>query len=190
MMSMENHVNMEYVALMRRGQDAERVAHLCWTAGALTAVMTMSWAISARDSGLMLPVVLAIAIGFYAMLRGRQQVRAIGGYIETFCEGTGEARWFGCVHRLQRQPGYPAVGDWLAVCLANSGAVLALVLAWIWSGASARGELMSGIVTGVAVLFGFHSISETVRMTQTDWTAMWRQPSADPRESSRAGRAA
>ncbi len=190
MMSMENHGNLEYMALMRRGQDAERVAHLCWTAGALTAAVTMSWALSARNSGLMLPVVFAIAIGFYSMLRGRQQVRAIGGYIEAFCEGTGEARWFGRVHRLQHQPGYPAVGDWLTVCLANAGVVMALVLAWAWADSSPRGELMSGIVTGAAVLFGFHSISETVRMGQTDWAGMWRQTSGDSRDASRTGRAA
>jgi hypothetical protein len=190
MMSTESRGTVEYMSLMRRGQDAERVALLCWTAGALTAAVTMSWAIAARNSGLMLPAVFAIAIGFYAMLRGRHQVRAIGGYIETFHEGTGEARWFGLVHRLQHQPGYPALGDWLTVCLANAGVVLALVLAWSWADASPHGELMSGIVTGVSVLFGFHSISETVRMGQTDWTSLWRRADGDTRDASRAGRAA
>jgi hypothetical protein len=190
MMSMENRGTMEYTSLMRRGQDAERVALQCWTAGALTAAVTMSWAIAARSSGLLLPVVFALAIGFYAMLRGRQQVRAIGGYIETFFESTGEARWFGLVHRLQHQPGYPALGDWLTVCLANLGVVIALVLAWLWADASPRGELMAGIVTAVAVLFGFHSISETVRMGQTDWIALWRRADGDTRDASRTGRAA
>ncbi len=181
-MMMESHGNLEYVALMKRGQDAERVAHLGWVAGALTAAVTMSWAIAARNSGLMLPVVFALAIGFYAMLRGRQQVRAIGGYVETFCEGAGEARWFGRVHRLQSQPAWPAAGDWLTVCLANGGVVVALVLSWLWAEGTPRGELMAGIVTGVAVLFGFHSISETVRMSQTDWAALWRQSDAGLRD--------
>ena len=185
-----DYENMEYMSLMKRGQDAERTAHLCWTAGALTAAVTMSWAIAARSSGLMLPVVFALAIGFYAMLRGRQQVRSIGGYIATFCERPGEVRWFGRVQRMQRQPGYPAVGDWFTVILANAGVVIALVLSWIWADASPHGELMSGIITGIAVLFGFHSISETVRMCQTDWTAMWRQAAGDTRDASRTGRAA
>jgi hypothetical protein len=190
MMGIENPGNLEYVALMRRAQDAERVAHLCWTAGALTAAVTMSWAISAGNSGLMLPVVFAIAIGFYAMLRGRQQVRALGGYIETFCEGNGESRWFGRVHRLQHRPGYPAMGDWLAVCLANAGVAMALVLAWTWAEASPRGDLMAGIVTAAAALFGFHSISETVRMSQTDWAGLWRQAAGDTKDALRTGRAA
>ncbi len=186
MMGVESRVDSEYAALMSRAQDAERVGHLCWTAGALTAAVTMSWAISAHDSGLMLPVVMAIAVGFYGLLRGRRQARVIGGYVETFCEGAGQARWHGCLRRLQRQPGYPGAGDWLTVCLANAGVVAALVLAWLWSGDSPRGELMSGIVTAVAVLFGFHSISETVRMGQADWPAMWRQAGGDEARASRA----
>ena len=87
------------------------------------------------------------------------------------------------------RPAGTAVGDWFTVILANAGVVIALVLSWIWANASPHGELMSGINTGVAVLFGFHSISETVRMCQTDWTVMWRQ-AGDTRDASRAGRAA
>ncbi len=186
MMGMESHVDTEYIALMQRAQDTERIGHLCWTAGALTAAVTLSWAVSGHNSGLLLPVVMAIAVGFYALLRARRQARSIGGYIETFCEGTGGARWYGCLRRLQRQPGYAAAGDWLSVCLANAGVVLALVLAWMWADASPRGELMAGIVTGISVLFGFHSISETVRMSQTDWPAMWRQTTGDAARASRA----
>ncbi len=190
MVGLENHETMEYVALMRRGQDAERMAHLSWVAGALTAAVTMSWAIAAKSSGLMIPVVFAIAIGFYGMLRGRQQVRAIAGYVEEFSEGASGPRWFTRVHRIQRQPGYPSVGDWLTVCLANAGVVLSLVFAWMFADGVPRGDLMAGIVTGGGVLFGFHSISETIRMGQTDWTSMWRQVSADLKDASRAGRAA
>ena len=190
MMNLENHGNTEFMALMRQAQNAERVANLCWTAGALTAAVTMSWAIAERNSGLMLPVVFAIAIGFHAMLRGRQEARAIGGYLETFCEGTGEVRWFARARRLQPRPGAPEAGDWLTTCLANAIVLVALVLAWTWADASPRGELMSGIVTGVAVLFGAHSISETVRMGQTDWTAAWRQAGRDTSDASRADRAA
>jgi len=74
MPTLEEH---EYLALMKRGQEAERAAQLAWTAGALTAAVTLSWAIGARSPGLMIPVVFAIATGFYGMLRGRQQARAV-----------------------------------------------------------------------------------------------------------------
>ncbi len=190
MTGMDNHASLEYTALMKREQDTDRVATLCWTAAALTAAVTLSWAISARSSGLMFPAVFAIATGFYAQLRGRQQARAIGGYIEAYCEGEGEVRWFGRTHRLQHQPGNVAMGDWLTVCLANAGVVMALVLAWAWADASPHGQLMAGIVTGTAVLFGFHSVSETVRMGQTDWAGMWHQADGSPRNASRIGRAA
>jgi hypothetical protein len=190
MVGQDNHETMEYTTLMRRAQDAERMAHLSWVAGGLTAAVTMSWAIAARNSGLMIPVVFAIAIGFYGMLRGRQQVRAIAGYVEEFSEGGSGPRWFTRVHRLQRQPGFPTVGDWLTACLANAGVVLALVFAWVYAAGAPRGDLMAGIVTGGGVLFGFHSISETMRLVQTDWTTMWRQVNADMKDASRAGRAA
>src|SRR5262245_63944293 len=41
------------------------------------------------------------------------------------------------------------------------------------------GELMAAIVTACGGIFGFHSISQTLGMWQTDWHAMWRQV-ADP----------
>jgi predicted membrane-bound mannosyltransferase len=181
---------MEYVALMKRGQDAERSALLSWTAGTLTAAVTMSWAIAAKNSALMIPVVFAIAIGFYGMLRGRQQVRSIAGYIEEFWEGQSGPRWFTRVHRMQHQAAYHSVGDWLTVSLANAGMVLALILSWMYAPGVPRGDLMAGIVTAGAVLFGFHSISETMRMGQADWPAMWRHVNADLKDASRTGRAA
>ncbi len=190
MPTLEDHERMEYTALMTRGQEAERGAQLCWTAGGLMAAVMLSWAIAAKSPGLMIPVVFAIATGFYGMLRGRQQVRWIASYVEEFCEGPKGPQWFTRVHRLQNQPGYRAAGDWLTVCLANAGVILALMLGWMYAGAAARGDLMAGIATGCGVLFGFHSVSETVRMGQTDWTAMWRQVSGDLKEAPRAGRAA
>ena len=126
----------------------------------------------------------------YAMLGGRQQVRWIASYIEELFEGQKGQPWFTRVHRLQNQPGFRATGDWLTVCLANAGVILALKLAWMYSDAAARGDLMAGIATGCGVLFGFHSVSETVRMGQTDYAAMWRQVSGDLKEAPRTGRAA
>lgn len=188
MPTLEENERMEYTALMRRGQDAERSAQLSWTAGALTAAVMMSWAISAKSPGLMIPVVFAIAIGFYGMLRGRQAVRWITSYIEEFHEGRQGGQWFTRVHRVQHQPGFRPVGDWLTVCLANAGVLLALMLAWMYAGPVPRGDLMAGIATACGVLFGFHSISETVRIGQTDWSAMWRQASGELKEAPRAGR--
>jgi hypothetical protein len=190
MPTLEENERMEYDALMKRGQDAERGAQLFWTAGALSAAVMLSWAIAAKSPGLMIPVVFAIAVGFYGMLRARQQVQWIASYIEEFFEGQKGMQWFTRVHRLQSQPGYRATGDWLVVCVANAGVVLALMLAWMYSDAAARGDLMAGIATGCGVLFSFHSVSETVRMGQTDYRAMWRQVSGQLKEAPRGERAA
>lgn len=179
----------EYPALMKRSNDAERNAQLCWTAGALTAAVMLSWGISAKNPGLMIPVVFALATGFYAMLRGRQQARWIAGYIEEFCEDTKGSLWFTRLHRLENQPGYRSVNEWVTVSLANAGVVLAVILAWIYAGPAVRGDLMAGIATGCGVLFGFHSVAETVRMSQTNWSAMWQKVSGELKEAPRTARA-
>jgi hypothetical protein len=190
MPSQEELERMEYEALMKRGSDAERAALLSWTAGAVTAAVTLSWAISARNPGLTIPVIFAIAIGFYGMLRGRQQVRWIAGYIEEFYESDRGPQWFTRLHRLRGQSGYRTVGDWLTVTLANAGVILALLFAWRLADSASRGDLMAGIATGCGVLFGFHSISETLRMAQTDCAAMWSKVSGELKEAPRPGRVA
>ena len=181
---------MEYEALMRLGNDAERTGSLCWTAGALTAAVMLSWAVEAKNPGLMLPVIFAIAVGFYGILRARQQARWIAAYVEEFCEAEPGPQWFGRFRRLQNQPGYRAVGDWLIVALANAGMILALVLAWRFSESASRGDLMAGIATGCGVLFGFHSIAQTLRMEQTDYTGLWSKVNGEPKGTARLGRAA
>jgi hypothetical protein len=190
MPTLEDLERVEYVALMRRGQDAERIAQLSWIAGGLAAAVTLSWAIAAKSPGHMIPVVFAIAVGFYGALRGRQQIRWIASYIEGFHEDQKGAQWFTRLRRLENQPGYRTVGDWVTVSLANAGVILALILAWTYAGAAARGDLMAGIATVCGVLFGFHSISETVRIAQTDGAAMWRRVSGELKEAPRAQRAA
>jgi len=190
MPAFEDQERTEYSSLMKRGNDAERTGQLCWTAGGLTSAVLLSTGIAARNPGLMIPAVFAIAVGFYAMLRGRQQVRWIGSYVEQFCEGSKGTQWFTRLRVLQSQPGFRTVGDWLTVSLANAGVLLALILAWIYAGAAARGDLMAGIATACGVLFGYHSISETIRLVQTDWGAMWRQTSGDLKETSREKRVA
>jgi len=187
MPTLEEH---EYLALMKRGQEAERGANLAWTAGALTAAVVLSWAISARSPGLMIPVVFAIATGFYGMLRGRQQARAVASYVVEFHESSKSSQWFSRLGRLQAQPAHRAIGDWVTLCLANAGVVLALVLSWVYAGPAVRGDLMAGITTGCGLLFAFHSISEMIHMEQTDWSAMWRSVSGELKEASGTRKAA
>ncbi len=110
--------------------------------------------------------------------------------MEEFHEGQKGPQWFTRLTRLENRPGYRAAGDWVSLCLANAGVIVALMLAWMYAGPVPRGDLMAGIVTGCGVLFGFHSIAETLRMVQTDWTAMWRQVGGELKEAPRAQRAA
>ena len=188
MPTLEEDERTEYTALMNRGRDAERTGQVCWTASTLCAAVMMSWAMSAKSATLMIPVQLAIAIGFYAILRSRQQVRWIASYVEEFCEGPGGPQWFTRVHRLQNLPGYSPVGDWLTVCLANAGVIVATLTAWLYSGSSPRGELMAAVISAFGVMFAFHSVSETLRLSRTDSTAMWRQVGGELREVPRTTR--
>ena len=139
MPTLEEHERIEYTSLMKRGQDAERSSLLCWTAGALSAAVMLSWAIAAKNPGLLIPVVFALAIGFYGMLRGRQQARSIGSYVEEFFESADGPQWFTRVHRLQKLQGYHPAGDWLTVCLANAGVLLAISSNRGWLGFTASG---------------------------------------------------
>lgn len=186
----QDHAMLEYTELMSRGRDGERTAQVCWIAGALTAAVMLSWAISAKSPGLMIPVVFAIAIGFYGMLRGRQQVRWIGSYLEEFYEGPNGPQWFTRVHRLQNLPGYHPVGDWLTTLLANMGVVLTVMLAWMYSGTSPRGDLLAGIAAACGVVFAVHSVYETVSIGMTDSRAMWRQVGGELHETTRPRQAA
>jgi 4-hydroxybenzoate polyprenyltransferase len=179
MASLNECERMEYTALMNRGRDAERTSQLCWIASGIGAAVLLSWAIAARSPGLMLPVIFAAAFGFYAMLHGRQQVRLIAGYVKEFVEGreNGGPQWFTRLGHLEVVPGFNPSADWLSVCLANAVIAASVVLAWVYAGAEPRGDLMAGIVTGVGIAFGFHSVSETSRLHQTNAAAFWRQVS-------------
>src|SRR5512137_596647 len=95
MAALDESDRMEYVALMGRGRDAERTAQVCWIASGIAAAVLLSWAIAARTSGLMLPVIFATAFGFYARIHGRQQVRLIAGYVCEFVESRPQSpQWF------------------------------------------------------------------------------------------------
>jgi len=167
---------LEYRALMNRGSDAERTAMICWVASGLTAAVLLSWGVAARSATLMLPVVFAVAFGFYAMIHSRQQVRLIAGYVRQFFEGADAGpQWFTRLSHLEVVPGFNIASDWTATTLANAAVAAAVILAWIFASGIPKGELMAGLTTGCGVAFSFHSISETARLRQTNPAAFWRQ---------------
>src|SRR5262249_51443789 len=124
MPTFDDHATVEYRELMSQGRNVERTGQMCWMAGAVSGAMMMSWAVAARSPALMIPVVFAMAAGFYAMLRARQHARWIECYIEEFHETTGGSQWFTRAHRLQSQYGHPVFADWLPTIMACMGTML------------------------------------------------------------------
>jgi len=177
MTTLQENERLEYEALMNRGRDAEWTSQICWVVCGVAATVLLAWGIAARSSTLMLPVVVATAFGYYAMLRGRQQVRLIAGYIEEFFEKDEEgARWFTWLGNLRLVPGIQQTSDWFMTGLSNVPVVLAVVFSWVLGGDSRRGgDLMPGLVTGLAVVFMFHSITETSRLHRANFATYWRQ---------------
>ena len=170
MASMNENERVEYSVLMSRGRDAERTSHFCWIASG----------IAAKSSALMLPVIFAVAYGFYTMVHGRSQTRLIGGYVKEFFEGNDSGNsgplWFTRLGRLEMVPGFNASNaDWLSTAMANIVVATSVIFAWIFASATPKGELYAGIATGCAMAFLVHSISETTRLRQSDAAAFWRQ---------------
>jgi len=191
MASMNENERMEYSVLMSRGRDAERTSRFCWMASGIAATMFLSWGMAAKNPALMLPVIFAMAFGFYTMAHCRQQTRLIGGYVKEFCECEGGPQWFTRLGHLEIVPGFSAsTTDWLSTMLANAVVVAAVVFAWIFSSTMPRGELYAGIVTGCGMVFAFHSFSETTRLRQSDAGAFWRQIGMGPMEERRPQRMA
>jgi hypothetical protein len=173
----------EYQALMARGRDAERTALVCWTAAGLAGAVLLSWGIAAKSASLMLPVIFAAAFGFYAAIHGRQQVRLVAGYVKEFIESNGQGpQWFTRLSNLETVPGFNPPGDWAVAVLGNLMVVTAMVFAWLSAAGSPRGDLMAGIATGLGLVFGFHSITETARLRQTNAGALWRQIASQAEE--------
>src|SRR6267142_2341789 len=148
----------EYQALMARSRDAERTAQICWTAAGLAGAVLLSWGIAAKSASLMLPVIFAAAFGFYAAIHGRQQVRLVAGYVKEFIEPNGQSpQWFTRLSALEAVPGFNPPGDWALTALSN-------------------------LLVVAAMVFGFHSITETARLRQTNASALWRQIAANADE--------
>jgi hypothetical protein len=190
MTTLQENERLEYEALMARGRDAGWTSQICWVVCGVAATVLLAWGIAARSATLMIPVVLAVAYGYYAMLRGRQQVRLIAGYIEEFFESHEQgARWFTWLGHLRLVPGLQPSSDWLLTCLSNGVVVLAVVFAWIFGSESRHGsEVVPGLVTGVAVAFIFHSVSETARLHRANFAAFWRQVNAGQPSDTQHGR--
>jgi hypothetical protein len=188
MTTLQENERLEYEALMARGRDAEWTSQISWVVCGVAATALLAWGIATRNSTLMLPVVFATAYGFYAMLRGRQQVRLIAGYVEEFFESheTG-ARWFTWLGHLRLVPGLNPSSDWFMSCLSVSLVVLAVVFSWMFAGDTRKGTgLMPGLVTGVSVAFVFHVISETSRLHRANFAAFWRQVNSGSAEAERS----
>ena len=171
----------EYQALMTRGRDAERTSLICWTAAGLTAAILLSWGIGAKNTSLMLPVIFAAAFGYYATIHSRSQIRLIAGYVKEFMETQpGGPQWFTRLGHLEVVPGFNPSSDWVATILVNAVVVTAIVFAWVFASASARGDLMAGIATGCGVGFALHSIAETARLRHANPGAFWHQVRQGP----------
>jgi hypothetical protein len=173
----------EYVALMSRARSVEHVSHVGWVVAAVAATVLMSWAIGARSAGLMVPVVFAVALGFHSLVRGSEQERLIAGYVEEFLENRdGGPEWFSRLGQLRVVPGFSLANAWIVAGLASAVVAVAIILSWVFAGASERGQLMAGIVTGCGLAFALYAVVETSRLRQTDFAAFWRQVGGGPRE--------
>lgn len=108
----------------------------------------------------------------------------IAGYVEEFFEAS-DGGWFSRLRRLQLMPGVSPSSEWVMACLSNAVVACAVVFAWLYAAPAARGELLAGIVTGLGLVFAFHSLSETASLQRSDDSAIWRQSSSAPREVKR-----
>ncbi len=190
-MSAFDNESMEYAELMARRREAERTWQICWTASGLIAGVLLSWAIAARSSGLMLPVILAVAYGFYVMNHARKQVLMIGGYVEEFFENRSNGpQWFSRVARTRSVAGFSPMSGFFFTLLSDVAVALAVIFAWMFAPTAPRGELMAGIVTGFGVTFVFHSLFETAQLQQIDFAAFWRQANSGPTAVKQSSRVA
>lgn len=166
----------EYSALMSQARDLGRTAQLCWTGAAVAAALLLSWAIGAKHPGLLLPVELCTAFGFYATVHARRQCRLIEGYVQEFHETAQDgAQWYTRLAHLNSLPGFQDHTDWLPLALANAITLMAVVFSWVFANGTAHGELMAGLVTMAGVAFSVHSIVESMHLDQVQSTGLWGQ---------------
>ena len=173
----------EYSALMSQARDLGRTSQLCWTGAAVAAAVLLSWAIGAKHPGLLLPVELCTAFGFYATVHARRQCRLIEGYVQEFHETEQDgAQWYTRLAHLYSLPGIQDHADWLPLALANAITLVSVVFSWVYANGAAHGELMAGLVTMAGVAFSVHSIVENMHLDQVQSTGLWSQMNTGLRE--------
>lgn len=173
---------MEYAALASRSNSLERTGQVSFVVSSLTSAVLFAWAVRSGSPALMLPVVLAAAVGFHAWSRAHQQVRLIAGYIEEWAENR-SGGWHSKLAQLRSMPAASASDEWLVTAVSNLVVLAAIVCSWMFAEGARHGELFAGFVTALGVMFAFHSVTETSRGAQTDYAAMWRK--AGPKEMDR-----
>lgn len=173
----------EYRALMDQYRDHERTAQWSWTAAALGAAFLLTSAISARHPGLLIPVEVCIAAGFYAQVNGRRRMQLVASYVQHYFEQDRDgAGWHARLAQLQSQPGGPRTYDWAPLALANALMLTSVVFGWLFADGVAHGELMAGFVTSLGMAFSVHSMSENMRLAPTVTPAVWSRTEGSLRE--------
>ncbi len=165
----------EYPILLADLREAERGWQIGWTTSVLASCTLLAWGIVARNPGLMIPVVLAAAVGHTCLFRGRREARLIAGYLATYGDrNLGGVPWFSRVRRLSSVPGFTTENDWLLVGLENVLTACAAAMAWWFAADARRGEILAGIVTGACIVFLYHSVSQFAQMRRTTDASVWR----------------
>jgi len=173
----------EYSALMEQVRDLERTAQWTWTGAAIACAVLLSAAINAHSTGLMLPVVLCAAFGYYANVTARRRARLVEGYVQEFHEtDRSGAQWVTRRSQLSVLPGEPDQSDSLPLTLSNLITLTAIVLAWVYAEGASRGELMGGFTTITGIAFSVHSILESMRSAQLASATTWQQVGTPLRE--------
>jgi len=174
---------LEYAALMAHVRSLDRTALWSWLAAAIAAAALCSTGIGARNAGLMLPVVLCAAFGYYAHLRTRRMSRLIEGYLQEYFESGREGvQWHARLAQLFALPGTADGSEWMPLALSNLVTLAAVILSWTFAEGSSRGEFMAGFTTMAGVAFSVHSIVESMRTEQTHASNPWTQLHAPLRE--------
>ena len=175
-MPMEDKAHLEYSALMDQARDAERMAFVSWLSAGIASAALLAWGIGSRQPGFMLPVVAIAAAGFLAMMRWRERLGLVTGYIETYHESDDISPSFHTrLGRFNATNGTGHARDWHATTFFNVVVVAAAVFAWMASKNAEHGELWAGIVTGCALAFASYSVSETSRAQNLDTAQLWRR---------------
>jgi hypothetical protein len=173
----------EYTALMEQVRDLGRMAHWTWTGSAIACAVLLSSAIGSRSAGLMFPVVLCAAFGYYGQLASRRRARLVEGFLREFHEtDRSGAQWFSRLTQLAALSGPQAPALGMTFVLANLLAVTSIVLAWVFAEGSFRGELMGGFTTVAGIAFSAHSVLERMRDAQPREAEAWSRLTTPLRE--------